>query len=235
VKVVILAGGLGTRLAEETEVRPKPMVEIGGRPLLWHILKIYYHHGYRDFVIAVGYKGEHIKRWLVEYCSYNGNLTLSSKDGQIIRHAGAEHEDWTIELVDTGLETATGGRIKRLAPYLGDQPFMMTWGDGVANIDLDKLLAFHRGHGRLATVTAVRPPGSAASIWRRSGTPLLREATARRGLDQRRLLHPGAGHLRLHRGRRHRLGARAAGRPGQRRPAHGLPALLVLAVHGHAA
>src|SRR4029453_15764239 len=150
-KVVILAGGLGPPLGEETEVPPKPMVEIGGRPILWHILKIYYHHGYRDFVIALGYKGEHIKRWLVEYCSYNGNLTLSSKDGQIIRHAGAEHEDWTIELVDPGLETATGGRIKRLTPYLGDQPFMMTWGDGVANIDLDKLLAFHPGHGPPAT------------------------------------------------------------------------------------
>jgi glucose-1-phosphate cytidylyltransferase len=158
VKVVILAGGLGTRLAEETEVRPKPMVEIGGRPILWHILKIYHHHGYRHFVIALGYKGEHIKRWLVEYCSYHGNLTVSSRDGEVRRHGGSHREDWTIELVDTGLETATGGRLKRLAPYIGDQPFMLTWGDGVADIDLDKLLAFHRGHGRLATVTAVRPP-----------------------------------------------------------------------------
>src|SRR6266540_3584385 len=157
-KVVILAGGLGTRLAEETEVRPKPMVEIGGRPILWHILKIYHHYGYRDFVIALGYKGEHIKRWLVEYCSYNGNLTVNARDGEITRHGGNHHEDWTIELVDTGLDTATGGRIKRLAPYIGDQPFMLTWGDGVADIDVDKLVAFHRAHGRLATVTAVRPP-----------------------------------------------------------------------------
>jgi glucose-1-phosphate cytidylyltransferase len=156
-KVGILAGGLGTRLAEETEVLPKPMVEIGGKPVLWHIMKHYAHHGYRDFVIALGYKGEVIKRYMVEYCSLVSNLTVKLGDGQVELHEG-ERDDWTVELIDTGYYTATGGRIKRLAPYLGDGTFMLTWGDGVSNLDLRHLLEFHRSHGKLATLTAVRPP-----------------------------------------------------------------------------
>jgi len=156
-KVAILAGGFGTRLAEETEVRPKPMVEIGGQPILWHIMKIYAHYGFKDFVIALGYKGEYIKKYMLDCCSLTSNLTVDLKNGTIVRH-GSNDLDWTVQLIDTGMKTQTGGRIKRLAPYLGNETFMLTWGDGVADIHLDKLLAFHRSHGKLATLTAVRPP-----------------------------------------------------------------------------
>lgn len=156
-KVGILAGGYGSRLAEETEVKPKPMVEIGGRPILWHIMKIYAHFGFNEFAIGLGYKGHVIKKYMVDYSSLNSNLTVNLGNGQVDRHGG-EEEDWTIDLIDTGLRTMTGGRIKRLIPYMGNETFMMTWGDGVANIDLQDLLAFHRAHGKLATLTAVRPP-----------------------------------------------------------------------------
>jgi glucose-1-phosphate cytidylyltransferase len=157
-KVGILAGGAGTRLAEETEIRPKPMVEIGGKPILWHIMKHYAHFGHTDFVIALGYKGDHIKRYMVDYCYFNANnVTVELGVGRVSFQNG-ERENWTVELVETGHDTATGGRIKRLASYLGDQTFMLTWGDGVSDVDLHRLLAFHRSHGRLATVTAVRPP-----------------------------------------------------------------------------
>jgi glucose-1-phosphate cytidylyltransferase len=156
-KVAILAGGVGSRLAEETEAKPKPMVEIGGRPILWHIMKLYAQQGFREFVIALGYKGEQIKKYMVDYCSLTHDLTVSLGDGRVRVHDGAR-EDWTVELIDTGQDTATGGRIKRLAPHVGDGTFLLTWGDGVADIDLADLLAFHRSHGRLATLTAVRPP-----------------------------------------------------------------------------
>ena len=156
-KVAILAGGFGTRLAEETEIRPKPMVEIGGKPILWHIMKIYAHFGFNDFLIALGYKGEYIKKYLVDYCSLSNNLTVNMRNGQVERHDCSDL-DWTVQLIDTGLNTMTGGRIKRLAPYVGDDTFMLTWGDGVADIRLDRLLEFHRSHGKLATLTAVRPP-----------------------------------------------------------------------------
>ena len=156
-KVAILAGGVGSRLAEETEIKPKPMVEIGGKPILWHIMMHYHRYGYRDFVIALGYKGEVIKKYMVDYCSLNSNLTVSLKTGQVEVHNGAQPE-WTVELVDTGIATLTGGRIKRLAPYVNNEAFMLTWGDGVSDVDLDKLLEFHRAHGKLATLTAVRPP-----------------------------------------------------------------------------
>lgn len=160
-KVAILAGGLGSRLAEETEVKPKPMVEIGGRPLLWHIMKHYGRYGYGDFVIALGYRGEVIKRYMLEYASLHSDLTVGLRDGSVERNGNGRAEppdDWTVGLVDTGSETATGGRIKRLRPHLGDSTFMLTWGDGVSNVDLDRLLDFHRSHGKLATLTAVRPP-----------------------------------------------------------------------------
>jgi glucose-1-phosphate cytidylyltransferase len=156
-KVAILAGGFGTRLAEETEIRPKPMAEIGGKPILWHIMKIYAHYGFKDFVIALGYKGEYIKKYMVDYCSLTSNLTVNLKNGQVLKHEG-NGLDWTVQLIDTGLKTQTGGRIKRLAPYIGTKTFMLTWGDGVADIEMDRLLAFHRSHGKLATLTAVRPP-----------------------------------------------------------------------------
>lgn len=156
-KVAILAGGVGTRLAEETAVKPKPMVEIGGRPILWHIMKHYSHYGYSEFVIALGYKGEIIKRYIMDYSSLQSNLTVQIRDGSMQIHDTEQHPDWTVHLIDTGLDTLTGGRIKRLAPYLGKGTFMLTWGDGVSNVNLDKLLAFHRSHGKLATLTAVRP------------------------------------------------------------------------------
>src|SRR5512145_3333111 len=156
-KVVILAGGVGTRLVEETEIKPKPMIEIGGQPILWHIMRHYAHYGFKDFVLALGYKGEVIKKYIVDYCSLHSNLTVDLKTGEVKIHDGAKM-DWTVELVDTGIATLTGGRLKRLAPYLGNETFMMTWGDGVSNVDIQKLLAFHCAHGRLATLTAVRPP-----------------------------------------------------------------------------
>jgi len=157
-KVGILAGGHGTRLAEETEIKPKPMVEIGGRPILWHIMMHYSCYGYDNFVIALGYKGEVIKRYMVDYCSLNSNLTVNLRAGRVDTHDNEGIQDWTIELIDTGLNTMTGGRIKRLQPYMNNETFMLTWGDGVSTVNLDKLLAFHRNHGRLITMTAVRPP-----------------------------------------------------------------------------
>jgi glucose-1-phosphate cytidylyltransferase len=156
-KVVILAGGMGTRLAEETEVRPKPMVEIGGRPMLWHIMRHYAHHGFREFVLALGYKGEDIKRFFIEYPTLSSDVTVDLRSGEINthRHAG---DDWRVHLIDTGLLTNTGGRMLRLREILGKETFMLTYGDGVCNVDLTELLAFHRAHRCVATLTAVRPP-----------------------------------------------------------------------------
>lgn len=156
-KVGILAGGYGSRLAEETEIKPKPMVEIGGRPILWHIMMLYSHYGFNEFAIALGYKGHVIKKYMVDYSSLNSNLTVNLKNGRIDRH-GEDGHDWVVDLIDTGLNTMTGGRIKRLIPYMGNETFMMTWGDGVATVNIRELLAFHRAHGKLATLTAVRPP-----------------------------------------------------------------------------
>ncbi len=156
-KVAILAGGAGSRLAEETHLRPKPMVEIGDKPILWHIMRQYYHYGLKEFVIALGYKGDYIKNYMESYCKNNSNVTVNFQT-QEIEYQNSNELDWTVELIETGLKTMTGGRIKRLRPFLGDDTFMLTWGDGVSNVDLHKLLEFHRSHGKLATVTAVRPP-----------------------------------------------------------------------------
>lgn len=156
-KVAILAGGVGTRLVEETEVKPKPMVEIGGTPILWHIMRHYAHFGFEDFVVALGYRGEYIKRYFVEYCSLVHDLKVDLSTGEVTSHGGTR-PNWTVDLVDTGVETQTGGRIKRLEPYVGDETFMLTWGDGVSDVDLTALLEFHRAHGKLCTLTAVRPP-----------------------------------------------------------------------------
>ena len=156
-KIVILAGGFGTRLAEETEVKPKPMVEIGGRPILWHIMKHYAHYGFKEFFIALGYKGEVIKRYFLDYYALNGNITVNLSDGGV-RVDNQKSEDWIVHLMDTGLQSMTGGRIKRLMPWLKDETFMVTYGDGVSNVNLQDLLKFHRSHGKIATVTAVRPP-----------------------------------------------------------------------------
>ena len=156
-KVVILAGGLGTRLAEETEIKPKPMVEVGGRPLLWHIMRHYSHFGFNEFFIALGYRGEVVKRFFLDYCSLSGNMTLDLRRGSV-ESQDSECEDWFVHLKNTGQETNTGGRVKRLEPWLRGGTFMLTYGDGVCDVNLRDLLAFHRSHGRLATVTAVRPP-----------------------------------------------------------------------------
>ncbi len=156
-KVAILAGGVGSRLVEETETKPKPMVEIGGKPILWHIMMHYAHYGFTEFVIALGYKGEVIKKYMIDFCRLNSNLTVEFNSGKVRMHDGYR-PDWKVDLVDTGVNTMTGGRIKRLAPFLGDETFMLTWGDGVSDVNLKDLLAFHRAHGKLATLTAVRPP-----------------------------------------------------------------------------
>ncbi len=156
-KVAILAGGVGSRLSEETSARPKPMVEIGGRPILWHIMRHYHHYGFKDFVIALGYKGEHIKKYFVDYCELNGSLTVDLGKREVKNLERGEPLDWKVELVDTGVQTNTGGRIKRLKDFVGNQTFLLTWGDGVSNIDLRELVAFHKRHGKLATLTAVHP------------------------------------------------------------------------------
>jgi glucose-1-phosphate cytidylyltransferase len=157
-KAVILAGGYGSRLVEETSQRPKPMVEIGGRPILWHIMNIFGAHGIDEFVIALGYKGELVKQYFLNFYAVNSDLTVDLRTGQQTIHDCAR-PDWRVHLVHTGLHTQTGGRVKRLRGWLGDdETFLMTYGDGVADIDIRGLLAFHRSHGRLATVTTVKPP-----------------------------------------------------------------------------
>lgn len=156
-KVAILAGGLGSRLSEETEIKPKPMVEIGGKPILWHIMMHYHGYGFNEFLIALGYKGEYIKRWMRDFYAMDGDLTIKTATGEV-ENSNNSAPDWTINLVETGLNTLTAGRIKRLAPWIGDETFMLTWGDGVSDVDLDELLEFHKSHGKLATLTAVRPP-----------------------------------------------------------------------------
>ena len=156
-KVVILAGGMGTRIAEETEVRPKPMIEIGARPVLWHIMQHYHHYAFDEFVVALGYKGDVIKRFFLDYHSLSGSMSVEMATGNVTPFA-KQCENWRVHLIETGYETNTGGRLKRLEPLLREGTFMLTYGDGVSNVDLRALLAFHRRQGRLATVTAVRPP-----------------------------------------------------------------------------
>jgi glucose-1-phosphate cytidylyltransferase len=158
VKVVILAGGLGTRLSEETASRPKPMVEIGERPILWHILKTYSHYGFSDFVVCLGYKGYMIKEYFSNYFLHMSDVTFDMSANSMVIHQNAV-EPWRVTLVDTGAETQTGGRIKRVSEYIRDDTFMLTYGDGVADVDIAKLLEFHREHGKLATITAVQPLG----------------------------------------------------------------------------
>ncbi len=156
-KVVILAGGLGSRIFEKTHDRPKPMVEIGGNPLLWHLMNIYSAYGFNEFIIALGYKGDVIKEYFLNFFRFNSDISVDLQSGETQVHRRASH-DWKIDLVDTGLHTQTGGRLKRLKEWIGHETFMMTYGDGLADIDIPALLDFHRKHKKLATVTAVHPP-----------------------------------------------------------------------------
>jgi glucose-1-phosphate cytidylyltransferase len=157
-KVVILAGGLGTRISEETSLRPKPMVEIGGKPILWHVMKIYSAHGMHDFIVCLGYKGYMIKEYFANYFLHMSDVTLDMEHNSMMVHQRYA-EPWRITLVDTGENTLTGGRLKRVAPYLDDNHFCFTYGDGVGDVDITGLIAFHRSHGALATLTATQPPG----------------------------------------------------------------------------
>ncbi|GHV93947.1 glucose-1-phosphate cytidylyltransferase [Spirochaetia bacterium] len=162
-KTVILAGGYGTRLSEETELRPKPMVEIGGRPILWHIMKIYSHYGFNDFIVCCGYRSYYIKDYFYHYYMHAADMTIDLAANRVEYHT-ASSEPWKITLVDTGLETMTGGRIKRIQKYIGKEPFMLTYGDGVADINLAELLKYHREKEKLATVTAVLPSGKFGAL-----------------------------------------------------------------------
>lgn len=157
-KAVILAGGYGTRISEETHLKPKPMIEIGGKPILWHIMKIYSHYGINDFVICLGYKGYTIKEFFANYFLHNCDVTIDLRENRVAVHQNSA-EPWSVTLIDTGENVMTGGRLKRVRDYVGDETFCMTYGDGVSDIDLPTLLAFHRQQETLATVTAVRPPG----------------------------------------------------------------------------
>lgn len=158
-KAVILAGGFGTRISEESHLKPKPMIEIGGRPILWHIMKIYSHYGINDFVICLGYKGYSIKEYFAHYFLHESDVTFDFRDEnrQIIHQHSAE--PWKVTLVNTGIETMTGGRVKRIQDYIGKEPFMLTYGDGVADINIAELLKYHKNHGKLATVTSTQPGG----------------------------------------------------------------------------
>lgn len=156
-KVVLLAGGFGTRISEESVYKPKPMIEIGNRPILWHIMKEYAYYGHTDFIICAGYKQEYIKQWFSDYFLINSDVTFDFHHGKNEMTVHQSHcEPWRVTIVDTGMHTMTGGRIKRIQPYIGNEPFFMTYGDGVCDVDINKLLAFHQSHGKLATLTAVK-------------------------------------------------------------------------------
>jgi glucose-1-phosphate cytidylyltransferase len=157
-RAVILAGGLGTRLQEETTVKPKPMVEVGGKPILWHIMSSYAHFGVGEFVVALGYKGEWIKDYFLHYRDRSQSLSVSLRTGEVEIHGGDSCEDWRVHLLDTGLHSQTGGRLRKSSAFLGDETFLATYGDGVADVDIARLIAFHKSHGKKATLTAVRPP-----------------------------------------------------------------------------
>ncbi|HQT58837.1 glucose-1-phosphate cytidylyltransferase [Daejeonella sp.] len=155
-KVVILAGGFGTRLSEMTDLIPKPMVRIGGHPILWHIMQIYAHHGFNDFVIALGYKSELVKEYFLNYYSVNSDFTVNLNDGSMEYHH-SKKVNWKVTLIDTGLETMTGGRVRKLKEYIGNSPFLLTYGDGVADVNIKELVDFHQSHGKMVTITSVHP------------------------------------------------------------------------------
>ncbi len=158
-KVVLLAGGLGTRLSEETDLKPKPMVEIGGKPILWHIMKLYSHYGFNEFVILLGYKSYVIKEYFANYFLHQSDVTIDLRDNSKMEIHNNSSEPWKVTLLDTGLHTMTGGRIKRAQKFIGNEPFMLTYGDGVSNVDIKKLVAFHKTHAKALTMTSVQPEG----------------------------------------------------------------------------
>ena len=169
-KAVILAGGLGTRISEETHLKPKPMIEVGGKPILWHIMKIYSYHGVNDFIICCGYKGYLIKEYFANYFLHMSDVTFDMTNNRMEVHQ-KKAEPWRVTLVDTGEDTLTGGRLKRVAEYIKDEEaFCFTYGDGVADVDITRQIAFHRAHGKLATVTAVRPPGRYGALVRQGNS-----------------------------------------------------------------
>ena len=157
-KVLLLAGGFGTRLSEETDIRPKPMVDIGGKPILWHIMKLYSHYGFNDFVILLGYKGYYIKEYFVNYFLHQSDVTLNIQTGKM-EVLNNSSEPWKVTLLDTGLDSMTGGRVKRAQDILGDEAFMLTYGDGVSNINIQELVKFHKSHGKAMTITSAQPDG----------------------------------------------------------------------------
>ncbi len=236
VKAVILAGGFGSRLSEETAVRPKPMVEIGGKPMLWHIMKIYAAHGIEDFVICLGYKGYLIKEYFANYYLHTCDVSFDLAKGDMEVHR-SETEPWRVTLVDTGEQTMTGGRLQRVLPYVGEEDFCFTYGDGVADVDITALIAFHREQGTQGDRDrrAAAGPLRRARCRRRARARVRREATRGRRLDQRRLLRALAGDRPLPRGRRHGVGAGADADPRARGTARLLPPRRVLAGDGHAA
>jgi glucose-1-phosphate cytidylyltransferase len=162
-KVLLLAGGFGTRLSEETDIRPKPMVEIGGKPILWHIMKTYSHYGFNDFVILLGYKGYYIKEYFANYFLHQSDVTIDLANNSMEVH-NSSSEPWKVTLIDTGIDTLTGGRIKRAKDYIGDEKFLLTYGDGVGDIDIAELVKFHENHGKLITMTATQPDGRFGAI-----------------------------------------------------------------------
>jgi glucose-1-phosphate cytidylyltransferase len=157
-KVLLLAGGFGTRLSEETDIRPKPMVEIGGKPILWHIMKIYSHYGFNEFVILLGYKGYYIKEYFANYFLHQSDVTIDMANNKMEIHNNSS-EPWKVTLLDTGLDSMTGGRIKRAQNFIGNEPFMLTYGDGITDIDINELVKFHKSHGKLLTMTSAQPDG----------------------------------------------------------------------------
>lgn len=161
--VVILAGGLGTRLSEETDIRPKPMIDIGGKPMLWHIMKIYSHYGFNDFIILLGYKGYFIKEYFANYFIHQSDMTIDLATNKMKIHSN-NSEKWQVTLIDTGLNTMTGGRILRAKKFIDNKPFMLTYGDGVADVNIKELLKFHKKHGKIATITAVQPEGKYGTV-----------------------------------------------------------------------
>jgi len=162
-KVLILAGGLGSRLSEETTLKPKPMVEIGGKPILWHIMKIYSHYGFNDFVILCGYKGYLIKEFFAHYFLHTSDLTIDMQTNTITHHNN-HAEPWKVTLIDTGLDSMTGARIKKVKKYIGDEPFMLTYGDGVSDVNINELISYHQNHGKAITMTSVQPEGRYGSL-----------------------------------------------------------------------